>query len=76
MKMKRYRRVNRDVFCAGKDGKVKCVWWPSVFLLLFSFVVSFFSFTFFFFLLSLLHHNEIFSTNIHREPIVGQKKLL
>lgn len=31
---------------------------------------------FFTFLLSLLHHNETFSTNIHREPIVGIKKLL
>lgn len=49
MKMKRYRRVNRDVFCAGKDGKVKCVWWPSVFLLLLFFVVSFVLVLLFFF---------------------------
>lgn len=69
MKMKRYRSVNRDVFCAGKDGKV------SVFgglLCLFLLCFLFLSFIFFTFLLSLLHHNETFSTNIHREPIVGK----
>lgn len=44
MKKKRYRSVNRDVFCAGKDGKV------SVFGgLLCPFLLSFILFYFYFF---------------------------
>lgn len=56
-----------------KTGKFVCLVAFCVFF--FSFVFVFHFFFFFTFLLSLLHHNKTFSTNIHREPIV-RKKLL
>lgn len=46
-----------------------CVWWPSM-SFSFGFFFVFHFFLIFTFLLSLLHHNKTFSTNIHREPIV------
>lgn len=71
MKMKRYRSVNRDVFCAGKDEKASVFGGLlCLFLLVCLLCFFYFYFFFFFFLLSLLHHNKTFSTNIHREPIV------
>lgn len=68
MKMKRYRSVNRDIFCAGKDRKVSVFGGLLCLYLLWVFFCHFFFL--FAFLLSLLHHNKTFSTNIHRESIV------
>ena len=70
--MKRYRSVNRDVFCAGKDGKVSV--FGGLLCLFLVFILLSCIFFFFTFLLSLLHHNKTFSTNIHREPIVRRRK--
>lgn len=48
MKMKRYRSVNRDVFCAGKDGKAS-VFGGLLCLFLLVCLLCFFISTFFFF---------------------------
>lgn len=71
VEMKRYRS-------ASGRGRVCRIWWepccgwrPSVSL--FGFVWVFFSSVVIFtFVLSLLHHNETFSTNIHTDPVVVQ----
>lgn len=54
-----------------KAGKFVCLVAFCVFFFCFLFVL-FLIFTFF--LLSLLHHNKTFSTNIHRAPIVRRRK--
>lgn len=64
METKRYRSVSREVL--DKMGTLLCL---AAFCVFFFFFLSVVIFTF---LLSLLHHNETFSTNIHTDPVVVQ----
>lgn len=63
-----YRSVTRDE-CAGYDGNVV---FGGLLCPFFFCCFVFLSVVIFTFLLSLLHHNETFSTNIHTAPVVVQ----
>lgn len=68
MKKKRYRSVNRDVFCAGKDGKVSVFGGLLCLLGCFSFYFIFYFFYWAFYII--IKH---FLLTFIREPIVRKR---